>query len=81
MREVIVSLQLEELEDGGYVATSNEVPGLVAQGRTVAETVEIAQDVARKLVESWLEHGEELPPALAGEVPARVEVQIPINIG
>ena len=81
MREVIVSLQLEELEDGGYVATSNEVPGLVAQGRTVAETVEIAQDVARKLVESWLEHGEELPPALAGEAPARVEVQIPINIG
>lgn len=62
----MVSLQVEELEEGGYVATSDDVPGLVAQGRTVAETLEIAQDVARKLVESWLEHGEELPRALAG---------------
>ncbi|MCL4402449.1 MAG: DUF1902 domain-containing protein [Acidobacteria bacterium] len=27
-------------------------PGLVAQGRTVAETLEIARDVARKLIEA-----------------------------
>ena len=80
MREVVVSLQIEELEEGGYVATSDEAPGLVAQGRSVAETVEIAQDAARKLVESWEEHGEALPPAFAGETPARVEVQIPINV-
>ena len=35
--------------------------GLVAQGRTVAETLEIAQDVARKLIESYLDHGDPLP--------------------
>ena len=31
-------------------------------GRTVTETMEIAQDVARTLVESYLEHGDALPP-------------------
>ena len=33
-------------------ATSEQVQGLVAQGRTIAETLEIARDVARILLES-----------------------------
>ncbi len=60
--EFLLELQIEPLDEGGYVATSRELPGLVAQGRTVAETLEIAQDVARKLVESYIEHGDPLPP-------------------
>lgn len=35
-----------------YLATSDEVPGLIAQGRTLQETVEIARDVAKKLLEA-----------------------------
>ncbi|MBI5481964.1 MAG: type II toxin-antitoxin system HicB family antitoxin [Deltaproteobacteria bacterium] len=60
--EVPIRLEVEKLPEGGYVATSPDVRGLVAQGRTLSETVEIAQDVARKIVESCLEHGDELPP-------------------
>ena len=33
-------------------STSDDLPGLVAQGRTVSETIEIARDVARKLIEA-----------------------------
>ena len=51
-------LRIERLENHQYLATSETVPGLVAQGRTVTETVEIAQDVARKLIESCLDHGD-----------------------
>ena len=40
------------------MATSEYLQGLVAQGRTIAETMEIAQDVARKLIESYIEHGD-----------------------
>jgi predicted RNase H-like HicB family nuclease len=36
----------------------------VAQGRTIAETLEIAQDVARRLIESYIEHGDPLPPVV-----------------
>jgi len=61
MAEVLIAIKVEPLEEGGYLATSAELQGLVAQGRTVAETMEIAQDVARKLIESCLEHGDPLP--------------------
>lgn len=64
MAEKIIKLQIEPLAEGGYLATSDDLPGLVAQGRTVAETMEIAQDVGRKLIESYLEHGDPLPPSL-----------------
>lgn len=32
-------------------------PGLVAQGRTLAETLEIARDVAKRLIEAQVERG------------------------
>lgn len=61
MNEVLIELDIEELEEGGYLATSKVLPGLVAQGRTIAETMEIAEDVARKLIESYTLHGDRLP--------------------
>ncbi len=53
--EQIATLHIEKLPEGVYLATSNDVPGLVAQGRTVAETIEIARDVAKKLMEAQAE--------------------------
>lgn len=50
--EQIVTLHIERLQEGFYLATSDEIPGLVAQGRTIAETLEIARDVAKKLMEA-----------------------------
>jgi len=64
MSEVVLKLHIKPLEEGGYLATSEMLPGLVAQGRTIAETIEIAQDVARKLVESYQAHGDPLPQGL-----------------
>ncbi|WP_223269708.1 type II toxin-antitoxin system HicB family antitoxin [Nostoc sp. 'Peltigera membranacea cyanobiont' 213] len=48
--ERLVNIHIEKLHEGVYLATSDELQGLVAQGRTVAETLEIARDVARKLL-------------------------------
>jgi antitoxin HicB len=62
VEEVAIRLRVETLKKGRYLGTSPDVPGLVAEGRTVAETVEIAQGLARKIVESCLEHGDPLPP-------------------
>ena len=50
--EQIIKIHIEKLPEGVYLATSDDVPGLVAQGRTVTETMEIARDVARKILES-----------------------------
>ena len=57
MNELLFSVHLEKLPEGPYLATSEELPGLVAQGRTINETLEIARDVTRKLIESYREHG------------------------
>lgn len=64
MNEAVVPLIVEPLDEGGYLATSPDWDDLLAQGRTIAETLEIAQDVARKLIESYLEHGDVLPDVI-----------------
>jgi predicted RNase H-like HicB family nuclease len=45
--EFALQIHIEQLPEGVYLATSDDLPGLVAQGRTVAETLEIARDVAK----------------------------------
>ena len=59
--ERIVNLHIEKLPEGVYLATSTDIQGLVAQGRTIQETLEIARDVARKLIEARVER-EGMPP-------------------
>jgi len=57
--ERVLNLHIERLPEGLYLATSGEVQGLVAQGRTITETLEIARDVAKKILEARAERAEE----------------------
>ena len=50
--EQIINIHIERLPEGFWLATSDDVQGLIAQGRTVTETLDIARDVARKLLEA-----------------------------
>jgi predicted RNase H-like HicB family nuclease len=50
--ERMIQIQIEKLPEGVYLATSDDVPGLVAPGRTITEALEIARDVARRLIEA-----------------------------
>lgn len=50
--EKLLNLHIERLPEGYYLATSDTIQGLVAQGRTVNETIEIARDIAKKLIEA-----------------------------
>lgn len=45
-----INLDIEKLPEGHYVATSKDVPGLVAQAKTFEEVVSIAEDVAKILL-------------------------------
>lgn len=65
--EKIVKLHIEKLPEGMYLATSEEVQGLIAQGRTIQETLEIARDVAKKLIAARQEREEASPLSLAGD--------------
>ena len=47
-----IQIHIEKLPEGLFLATSKDIQGLVAQGRTITETHEIARDVVKKLLES-----------------------------
>ena len=78
--EAAIHLRIEALEEGGYLATSRDVPGLVAEGRSVMEAVEIAQGLTRKIIESCLQHGDPLPPSLAKLGRCSLDLIVPVGI-
>ena len=80
VEEVAIRVRVENLKNGRYLGTSPDVPGLVAEGRSVAETVEIAQGLARKIVESCREHGDPFPPAFRSKARSRREFRVPVSV-
>ena len=82
MNEAAIRLHVEPLDEGGFLATSPDVPGLVAEGRSVTEVTEIAQGLARKIAESCIEHGDPLPRSLANlpEKALQIELLVPVSV-
>jgi predicted RNase H-like HicB family nuclease len=83
MAECLIPISIKPLEEGeGYLATSPFLQGLIAQGRTIAETMEIAEDVARKIIESRIEHKESIPESLTSlPTPSKeFEAKIPVPL-
>jgi predicted RNase H-like HicB family nuclease len=67
----VIQLHIEKLPEGVYLATSEDVQGLVAQGRTIQETLEIARDAAKKLIEARSSSATTLQPA--GDIVRRLK--------
>jgi predicted RNase H-like HicB family nuclease len=75
--EKIINIHIEKLPEGYYLATSDDIQGLVAQGRTISETIEIARDVAKKLIES----GNNIVDLKTNSLDTSVRFDYPIVIG
>ena len=56
--EGTIQIHIEKLPEGVYLATSDDIQGLVAQGRTITETLEIARDIVKKLIEAQSANGD-----------------------
>ncbi len=78
MAEYLIPISIEYLKEGEYLATSPVLQGFIAQGRTI----EIAEDVARKIIESCIEHGDPLPENLPiGTSPNfKLDINIPVPV-
>ena len=59
--EGTIQIDIEKLPEGVYLATSDDIQGLVAQGRTITETLEIARDIVKKLSESQADNNFDYP--------------------
>ncbi len=78
MAERLIRLHLERRPEGVSLVTSDDLPGLLAQGCSIAETIGVAQDAARRLIESHIEHGDPLPEGLSADLPPKFELSIPV---
>lgn len=59
-----IRVHIEEEENGRFIATSDDLPGLVPEDRTIEEAMEIAHGVARRLLDSYQEYGDPIPAGL-----------------
>jgi antitoxin HicB len=57
-QRIAIRMHVEQVENGQFLATSADLLGLVAQGRTVEEALEISTDATRQLLDSYREHGD-----------------------
>ena len=79
MAEYVLPLEIQALEEGGYLATSPALPGFLVQSETVEEVLRLAPDIAQSLIEAMREKGIPLPQALQSvEPPFHAELLIPV---
>jgi predicted RNase H-like HicB family nuclease len=72
-----ITLEIQRLNEGPCLGTCPELPGLILQGATPEEVVNLAPDIARELIEVMIETGQPLPPSLH---PLQAPIRIPLVV-
>ena len=71
-------LDIEPLEEGGFLGRCPVLPGLNVQADTVEEVEQLAPGVAKALIEAMREKGVALPPEIEEtEAPFHAELLVP----
>jgi predicted RNase H-like HicB family nuclease len=67
--ERLINVHIEKLPEGYYLATSDALPGLIAQATSLSETLKIAEDVAKQILAAMAERHQQIEcfPMLADE--------------
>lgn len=73
-----IDLEIEQLPEGPFLATSPDLPGLVVQANSVEEVLRLAPDVAHDLIAVMIETQQSLPRGIETvTTPWRVPVLVP----
>ena len=81
MKRYLLRVEVEPLDEGGYLATCPDLQGCHAEGETIAEALTNVEDVARVIIELCIEKGlplpvelqdEQTPPLVRGELLVQV---------
>jgi predicted RNase H-like HicB family nuclease len=81
MKKYLLRVEVEPLEEGGYLATCPDLQGCHAEGDTISEALDYIEDVARIIIELCLEKGLPLPPEFeAGEEPPIVRAELMVRV-
>lgn len=78
MAKYILTIEIESLEEGGYLARSPALPGFLVQADTIEEVISLSPGVAQALIESMREEGVALPRTLEEvEAPFHTDLLVP----
>jgi predicted RNase H-like HicB family nuclease len=67
-----------DVDDRVYTVTVPALPGIVTEGATIEEAIEMAKDAIRTHVEGLLADGEEVPEETMRPQAITIEVAIPV---
>ena len=56
-----LTIEVEQEEDGRWIAEAPDLPGVLTYGQTRQEAVELAQALALRVLADRLDHGESVP--------------------
>ena len=56
-----LTIEIEQEEDGRWIADVPELPGVLAYGQTRQESIEKAQALSLRVLADRLDHGESVP--------------------
>ena len=59
-----ITLEIEHLDEGPYLGTSPDFPGLIVQADAPEEVIDLAPQIAHELIASLLAEGDPLPQIL-----------------
>jgi len=76
-----LSVTVESLEDGRYLAVAPDLRGCLAEGDTIAEAIENVEDAARVIIELCLKESLPMPPELQGEEEPLVKAEVIVKVG
>ena len=81
MGTYLLSVEVERLEEGGFLDACPTLQGCHAEGNSVAEALENLEDVARIHIQLSMEKGLPLPLALGeGEEPQVVRAEMVVRV-
>jgi len=79
MAKYILPVEIQSLEEGGYLARSPVLPGFLVQADTIEEVISLSPGIAQALIECMREKGVPLPEALqAIEPPFHADLLVPV---
>ena len=81
MKKYLLKVEVEPLEEGGFLASCPDLQGCHAEGDTIAEALENVEDVARIIIELCLEEGLPLPQELkTGDEPPLIRAELMVQV-
>jgi predicted RNase H-like HicB family nuclease len=76
LKQFVLDVEIEQLEDGRYLADCPDFEGCHAEGDTPADALENLEEVARMVIDLCREKGLPLPPEYRSSADQKIKTRL-----